>query len=282
MSPLDGRPQVDTGTDLKPPAGLQLVALDIDDTLIPMRGTLAPEVADAVRAVRAAGLEVVLATGRGITDVVHLAEGLGLPEFWALCSNGSVTARVSGGSFAIDGRITLDPRPIVTALRALDPDAPVAIEQSGLGFLVDGNPFPGQAPHVAGSIGDLPAEVTFLSIASTVLREEELMSLADGQPLRAVPYPHEGWVTIDIVHESAGKGAALAALADRLGIPAASCAAIGDYFNDIPMLEWAGWSVAMGQAPDAVKAVADAVAPSVAEHGAAQALTAIAIAARAQ
>ena len=50
---------------------------------------------------------------------------------------------------------------------------------------------------------------------------------------------------------------------------------MGDYINDIPMLEWAGWAVAMGQAPDAVKAVADAVAPAAADHGAAAALLAL-------
>ena len=83
-------------------------------------------------------------------------------------------------------------------------------------------------------------------------------------------------MTIDVVHESAGKGTALASLAASLGLAPSECAAMGDYLNDIPMLEWAGWAVAMGQAPDEVKAVADAVVAPVAEHGAAQALLAIA------
>ena len=264
--------------ELNPPPGIRLVALDIDDTLIPWPGTLAPEVIDAVRAVRDGGVEVVLATGRGITDVAHLSHELGLDEFWALCSNGSVTARVTRGEFEIVSRVTFDPRGVVEALHALDPGAPVAIESSGIGFLVAGDPYPGQAPHIAGPLHDLPEQVTFLSIASERLSAEQLTSTTKGRGVRAVPYPHEGWVTLDIVADAAGKGSALATLAAQLGYDARDCAAVGDYLNDIPMLEWAGWAVAMGQAPVAVRAVADAVVATAADHGAAQALLAIAAA----
>ena len=103
----------------------------------------------------------------------------------------------------------------------------------------------------------------------------QLLETTLAAPVRAVPYPHDGWVTIDIVAVDAGKGAALAALALEHGFEPQHCAAVGDYLNDIPMLEWAGWSVAMGQAPAQVRAVADAVVAPVTEHGAAQALAAI-------
>lgn len=258
-----------------PPPGIRLVALDIDDTLIPVRGTLAGETVDAVRAAREAGVEVVLATGRGVGDVAHLSHELGIDEFWALCSNGSVTARIVRGEFTIERRVTFDPRALVTDLRRLEPGAPIAIESSGLGFLIDGVPFEGQAGHVIGEIGDLPAEVTFLSIGSATLGVDALVGLSVGHPVRAVPYFHDGWVTVDIVHADAGKGAALAWLAASLGVPASECIAVGDYLNDIPMLAWAGWSAAMGQAPPEVRAAADAVVASSADHGAAQVLRAV-------
>ena len=82
-------------TELNPPSGIRLVALDIDDTLIPWGGAMSSRVTDAVRAVHAAGVEVVLATGRGVSAVVPVAEEIGLDEIWALCSNGSVTARIA-------------------------------------------------------------------------------------------------------------------------------------------------------------------------------------------
>jgi hydroxymethylpyrimidine pyrophosphatase-like HAD family hydrolase len=127
-------------------------------------------------------------------------------------------------------------------------------------------------------LGELPSAVSFLSIGSSALSTEALLATCEGEPVHAVPYPHDGWVTLDIVSERAGKGEALAALAASLGLAPASCAAVGDYLNDIPMLEWAGWAVAMGQAPHAVRDVADAVVATSAEHGAAQALLAIAAA----
>lgn len=264
---------------LNPPPGIRLAALDIDDTLIPWRGALSPRVADAVRAVHTAGVEVVLATGRGVTAVVPVAQEIGLDEIWALCSNGSVTARIAQGDFEIHDRVTFDPRAIVEALRAIDPRAPIAIESSGIGFLVDGDPYEGQAPHVVGEIETLGEAVTFLSVASALVDADRFAELTAGHPVRAVPYIHDGWITVDIVHADAGKGAALAALAASRGIAAHECAAVGDYLNDIPMLEWAGWSVAMGQAPREVRAVADAVVAASIDDGVAEALEAIARAA---
>lgn len=261
------------------PRGLRLVALDIDDTLIPWRGVLSREVVDAVREAREAGVEVVLASGRHVSDVVRVGDELGGAPLWALCSNGSVTVRIAGGVATEHSRVTFDPRAIVTALRELDPLAPVAAERSGLGFLVDGEAYPGQAPHIVGMLGEVPTEVSFLSIASATLSAEQLLGCCETSRVHAVPYPHEGWVTVDIVSALAGKGAALASLAASLGIGPEHCAAVGDYLNDIPMLTWAGWSVAMGQAPAQVRAVADAVVATSAEHGAAEALRAVAAAA---
>jgi Cof subfamily protein (haloacid dehalogenase superfamily) len=68
------------------------------------------------------------------------------------------------------------------------------------------------------------------------------------------------------------KGDALRRLAAHLGIPQAQVMAIGDQDNDIPMITWAGFSVAMGNGSPAVKAAADWIAPPVTEDGAAVAI----------
>jgi hydroxymethylpyrimidine pyrophosphatase-like HAD family hydrolase len=70
----------------------------------------------------------------------------------------------------------------------------------------------------------------------------------------------------------ASKGAALLALAERLGIPAAETFAIGDGLNDISMLTAAGVSVAMAGAPPSVRAAARFVTTSNDEEGFARAL----------
>ena len=68
------------------------------------------------------------------------------------------------------------------------------------------------------------------------------------------------------------KGDALRRLAAHLDVPQAEVMAVGDQDNDASMIAWAGLGVAMGNGSPAVKAVADWVAPSVTEDGAAVAI----------
>jgi hydroxymethylpyrimidine pyrophosphatase-like HAD family hydrolase len=68
------------------------------------------------------------------------------------------------------------------------------------------------------------------------------------------------------------KGSALETLRVELGISASDTMAVGDGFNDVEMLAWAAHGVAMGQAPESVRAVADEVTAPVARDGLALAL----------
>jgi len=78
---------------------------------------------------------------------------------------------------------------------------------------------------------------------------------------------------IEVTHPLTNKGNALAYLAETvLGLNREEVFAIGDYYNDLEMIRYAGVGVAMGSAPDPVKAAADWVAPTVAEDGVAAAL----------
>ncbi len=72
---------------------------------------------------------------------------------------------------------------------------------------------------------------------------------------------------LDISSLAATKGQGVAALCDRIGAPLADTVVIGDMFNDISMFDVAGFAIAMGQAPDAVKARAGRVTRSNAEDG---------------
>ncbi len=63
------------------------------------------------------------------------------------------------------------------------------------------------------------------------------------------------------------KASGLAKVAQTLGVAQTDVLAIGDGRNDVEMLQWAGRGVAMGQAPDDVKAVADAVTGTLGEDG---------------
>jgi len=76
----------------------------------------------------------------------------------------------------------------------------------------------------------------------------------------------------EMVAPGLGKGIALATLADSLGVERDQVIAIGDEDSDVPMLEWAGLGLAMGNAPDSVKRMANAVIPSVDDDGVAWAI----------
>jgi hydroxymethylpyrimidine pyrophosphatase-like HAD family hydrolase len=68
------------------------------------------------------------------------------------------------------------------------------------------------------------------------------------------------------------KGNALRRLAAHLSVPQVQVMALGDHDNDASMLAWAGLGVAMGDGSPGVKAVADWIAPPLAEDGAAVAI----------
>ena len=63
------------------------------------------------------------------------------------------------------------------------------------------------------------------------------------------------------------KASALSRLCDELGVEQSSVAAVGDAFNDLPMLEWAGTALTTSNAMDEIKAVADRVLHSNEDDG---------------
>ncbi|MEO2096506.1 MAG: HAD family hydrolase, partial [Brachybacterium sp.] len=77
-----------------------------------------------------------------------------------------------------------------------------------------------------------------------------------------------GWTAwLDMAAPGISKASALEVIRDRLGIERRATVAVGDGFNDTEMLTWAEVGVAMGQAPQGVKDVADVVTESIYEDG---------------
>ena len=77
---------------------------------------------------------------------------------------------------------------------------------------------------------------------------------------------------LEIVNKRATKAQAIAFMGERLGVPAAESVAFGDNYNDLDMLRYAGYSVAMGNAPDDIKAECSIVTAPNDEDGLAQVL----------
>ena len=77
---------------------------------------------------------------------------------------------------------------------------------------------------------------------------------------------------LEFMDPAVNKGHALTEVATHLGLTASECAAFGDSFNDMPMLEWAGLGVAMASGRDELKAIAQKIAPPADDDGVAAVL----------
>lgn len=247
------------------------MALDVDGTLLDATGIISPAVRAAVA--RAADrAHVVVATGRTVLGTIAVLDALGLRTGTAICSNGAV--RVDAATATATALASFDPAP---ALRSLDehvPGAHYAVEHLGTGHRLSAPFPPGALTGAAEVVGrtELVAGGTTRAIAWW----PELDTLTAQLALDGVELPGttgtldlQGFAWLTLVADGVSKASALALVCAELGVDAADVLALGDGTNDTEMLTWAGRGVAMGQAPEVVRSVADAVTGTVADDGAA-------------
>jgi len=248
-----------------------LVALDIDGTILGHDGSLSQAMVDAVHALVDAGTHVVLATGRSIPAVTPIIEALGLPPGWAICSNGAVTIRYeSADDYGIEDVITFDPGPTLRKMRKYAPDALFAVEDVGTGFKLS-HEFP--MGELSGEHIIVPFEELCDTAASRVTVRDPQKSAADFHELvrrsglHGVSYA-VGWTAwLDISPEGVSKASALDVVRQRLRVDPQATLAAGDGHNDIEMLGWAEYGIAMGDADETTRAAADYVTGPVREDG---------------
>jgi len=250
-----------------------LVALDVDGTTINHAGEMSPVVRDAVRAVVRAGHHVTIATGRSIIATMPILSELGIETGYAVCSNGAVTLRLDPGlerGYEVIEAVTFDAAPALNLLRAEWPDAVVAVEELGVGFKVNA-PFPDG--ELQGNITVVPWDelvahpVTRVTFRDPTGTAEDFMDLAERIGLHGVNYSVGFTAWLDVNPEGVSKGSALELVRRHLEVEPAYTVAVGDQRNDVEMLHWAARGVAMGNAPDEVKAVADETTLDVDDDG---------------
>jgi HAD superfamily hydrolase (TIGR01484 family) len=251
----------------------RLIALDVDGTTINHAGVMSPAVREAVHAVADAGHHVIIATGRSIVATTAILDALAIDHGYAVCSNGAVTLELDPAEphgFRVIESVTFDPAPALNLLRAEWPDAVVAVEELGVGFKLSA-PFPdgelqGELRVVPWDelVADPVTRVTFRAPNGTA---EDFLALTERIGLHGVNYAVGFSAWLDLNPEGVSKGSALEILRRRIDVDPRYTVAVGDQRNDIEMLHWAARGVAMGNAPDEVKAVANEVAGSVDEDG---------------
>ena len=246
----------------------QLAALDVDGTLVDGTNALSPAVREAVLALAEAGVVIVLATGRAMPGTMEVVERIGLQDGTAVTSNGAIV--IGYHPVEVLHSVTFDASEAVRRVLEHVPDALVAVEEVGVGYRVNA-PFPDG--EVSGRItiehvDELVAEpVTRVVIRAPEHDAREFAELVEGLGLTETNYYIGYTAWHDLATQGVSKASGLEMVCARLGVPQTHVLAIGDGFNDVEMLEWAGRGVAMGQAPEQVQAVANAVTGTVAEDG---------------
>ena len=246
----------------------RLVACDVDGTLVDRDGRLPPAVGEAIALVVAAGVPVVLATGRSWHGTLPLVEEMSLPPGPSVCSNGAVI--VSYPPEEIVKAITFDPREVISRVEEFAPGTLIAVEEIGRGYRLNGH-FPGgdlTGQMIIEDAEQLSARpVTRVILRDPTRSEADFVSLARHLGLDGVTY-FVGWSAwLDIAPAGVNKATALAEVAEGFGVPAADVLAFGDGRNDIEMLRWAGRGVAIGDSPREVQQAADDVTAPFADGG---------------
>jgi Cof subfamily protein (haloacid dehalogenase superfamily) len=246
----------------------QLAALDVDGTIVDETNALSPAVRDAVLALAEAGVAIVVATGRAMPGTMEVVERLGLQDGTAVTSNGAIV--IGYHPVEVLHSVTFDASEAVRRVLESVPEALVAVEEVGVGYRVNA-PFP--EGEVGGKItvedvDSLVSEpVTRVVIRAPEHDAREFADVVEGLGLTETNYYIGYTAWLDLAPQGVSKASGLEMVCARLDVPQADVLAIGDGFNDVEMLEWAGRGVAMGQAPGRVQEVADAVTGTVAEDG---------------
>ncbi|WP_419825394.1 Cof-type HAD-IIB family hydrolase [Sphingomonas sp.] len=257
---------------------IRLLVSDIDGTLVRADKSLASATIAAAKRLIAAGGRMTLISARPPSGILPLARELGLTSEVGAFNGGTVVA--------LDGTIRVAHRLDAAISRA----AVTKIEQAGTTCwaFADNRWFSsdGTNPHTASERkASMQEPVLGTDFAALHGRIDKIVAVTDDRAemkrltdrLKAAlgdgaNVSNSQTYYCDVTHPLANKGDGIATLADAIGVPLAETASIGDMPNDLPMLARAALPIAMGQAPDEVKAAAKEVSTSNEEDGVANAI----------
>jgi Cof subfamily protein (haloacid dehalogenase superfamily) len=249
---------------------VRLIATDLDGTLLRNDGSVSGRSRRVLQRAQAAGLQVVLVSARHPSLLRPKAEDAGVTGL-AVCSNGAIVYDPVKGTVLTTAAL----EPVVAC--ALIEDLREAIP--GISFAVELGPRFAVEQRFAISMPDSAAELLRLDdvldalelfdepVTKLVLRHaectsDELIGVVQRTVGDAAAVTYSSPNTLEISHPLVNKGWGLAALCGASGIGPEEVVAFGDMPNDVAMLTWAGWAVAVANAHSAVLACADEVTRS--------------------
>lgn len=255
---------------------IRLLALDLDGTLLNPSGKISERNLSALTKARANGVRVAVVTGRRFRDSRPIALELGL-DVPVIAHNGALTKHAQTLE-----TVAVLPLPLPAAKTALeigrrnDADALLSDDHVGLGVLVydklkggntaahryvewarriHGEEEGKEAVHQVESLETyLDHDPVHLAFSGTIdamdqLEEQLQTEMGSSVKILCTKYPDQDFTLIDVVNPSASKGAGVAAVAAELAVTAEEVMAIGDNYNDLEMLLFAGTGIVMANAP---------------------------------
>lgn len=278
--------KITTNPSATSPADIKLLVLDIDGTIAGMSNQISPKVQQAIEAVRVKGVQVAIATGRMYQSALRFHKQIGSSLPLVAYQGALIKDPLSQAIHQhqpLNQKIALQlldyfDRPEVRSaisvhcyiddrlyIRELTPESQAYVERVGVTPRVHAD----LRPFVSST-----APTKMLALSEDLLAIEHLM-----EAIASHYSPTELYLTksnstfFEAANPGANKGVGVRYLAEEfLGLTAANVMVLGDNFNDIEMLEYAGIGIAMGNAPAPVKALAHWVAPDVESDGAATAI----------
>jgi Cof subfamily protein (haloacid dehalogenase superfamily) len=235
---------------------IDLIASDLDGTLLRHDGSVSPRTKDAVRAAVAAGFKVVLSSGRPPRTVIPIAEQLGLKGL-AVCSNGAILYDLDRREAFGHRHVPKDSlKNIIAKLREREPNVSFATEY---GHRVGAEPqFPRPETWVSGLdplIGDVESLTADALIKLAIHHPDQAVEKL-AETVRAIvgnelSVTFSGQHFIEVAAAGVSKALGLAEVCERLGVDPKRVVAFGDMPNDLAMLAFVGRGVAVGNAhPD--------------------------------
>jgi Cof subfamily protein (haloacid dehalogenase superfamily) len=257
---------------------IQLVALDIDGTLLNNHHVLTPRTEKILQKVYDLGIQIVMATGRSPTYVQELKGSL----------------KINGPGVYVQGLLVLDSDggviwehalDVLTARRIISfakENGLTPLLYSGPDILVESHsyyadsliPYHEPVPEAVGPLEEIPGKypvhkILLLDSPERIsMLRPDITEFIDGQASITQALP----IAVEILPYGSSKGDGLRRLLNHYNISPAAVMAFGDGENDIEMIRLAGIGVAMGNAPQHVQAAADMIAPSNDEDGVASIL----------
>lgn len=250
-----------------------MIVADIDGTLVTGDRQITPGVREAVRTVQARGVRVCLATGRMWQSAEPYFRRLGADPP-AILYNGGLVFDFTTGTVLREVHLDYEQaRAVLEILRGIPEVQPH--------LYVDNRVYTGQANVLTDryrrkdglqveEVGDLvqflprnPMKILIIGARPDLERAAAL--------IRRLPLPinlvFSEETYMEIIPIGSSKGVALQFVAQHLGIPLKAVIAVGDNLNDLEMIQLAGLGVAMGNAPEELKAHADFVTATNEQEG---------------